>query len=123
MRSDRTRRLAGLGVLALVLLTLGATSWWFRGRPEARQVVYVVPAGTVARLAQGEDIAVLPQQINLTLGAADILVIRNDDTQSVQIGPFKIEPGQRFMQQYYNRGTYDLICSIHRSERLQIVVD
>jgi hypothetical protein len=111
-------------VIALALLALGAAGWWwYRGRDEARQVVYAVPPGTVARLAAGEELAVLPDQINLTLGARDILVIRNDDTQPVQVGPFKVEPGQRFTQRYYNRGTYDLICSIHRSERLRIVVE
>jgi plastocyanin len=85
--------------------------------------VYSVPAGTIERLANGEDVAVLPQQIKLTLGVADILVIRNDDTQPMQVGPFKVEPGQSFTQQYYNRGTYALVCSIHRGEQLQIVVD
>jgi hypothetical protein len=40
MRSDVARRLAGLGVLALILLALGAAGWWwFRGRAEVRQVV------------------------------------------------------------------------------------
>lgn len=120
MRSEQTRRL----LIVLVLLALGGAGWWWRyGRDEARQVVYAVPLGTAARLAAGEAVMVLPDQINLVLGTHDILVIRNDDTQPVQIGPFKIAPGQRFTQQYYNRGTYDLICSIHRSERLRIVVD
>jgi hypothetical protein len=110
-------------LVALALLVLGGAGWWWvRGRDAARQVVYAVPPGA-ARLAGGEELALLPDQINLALGTRDILVIRNDDTQPVQIGPFKIEPGQRFTQRCYNRGTYDLICSIHRSKRLRIVVE
>lgn len=123
-QATSARRALLAGTLALALLATGAASWWWlRPSPAERQLVYSVPPGTAARLAAGEDVAVLPQTIMLTLGRRDVLVIRNDDTEPVQIGPFKIAPGQRFEQQYYNRGTYDLICSIHRGEALRIVVE
>jgi hypothetical protein len=124
MRFLISRRTALAGALALLLLASGVAAWWLSGPSEAeRQVVYAVPPGTAARLAAGESVEVLPSTIELTLNQRDILIIRNDDTQPVQIGPFKIEPGQRFVQQYYNRGTYDLVCSIHASQRLRIVVN
>jgi hypothetical protein len=112
------------GALALLILALGGAAWWLSGPSEtARQVIYTVPPGTAARLAAGENVEVLPPTISLTLNQHDILIIRNDDTQPVQIGPFKIEPGQRFVQRYYNRGAYDLVCSIHASQRLRIIVN
>jgi hypothetical protein len=108
---------------ALLVLALGSAVWWLSAwRAEARRVEFVVPPGTAARLAAGEEPAILPQTITLTLGLRDTLVIRNEDTQSVQIGPFKIEPGQQFVQRYYNPGTYDLVCSIHESEQLRVIV-
>ncbi len=120
---DRSRWIA-LALGALVLAALGAAGWWLlQPSLEARQLVYSVPAGTAARIAAGEPVAVLPETITLTLGRRDILVIRNDDSEPVQIGPFKVEPGQRYTQQYYNRGSYDLICSVHRSQRLRIIVE
>ncbi|MFN8566873.1 MAG: hypothetical protein U0Z44_04980 [Kouleothrix sp.] len=72
--------------------------------------------------ASGAATLALPQTINLTLNRQDVLVICNDDSQAVQIGPFKIEPGQRFVQQYYNRGTYELMCTIHVAQRMQVIV-
>ena len=83
----------------------------------AGQVAYAM----LARLAAGEQVEVLPQTI--TLRRNDTLVIRNDDTQPVQIGPFPIAPGQRFVQQYVDAGTIDLVCSVHQGERLRIVVE
>jgi plastocyanin len=117
-------RWPALALGALVLAGLGAAGWWLlQPSAEARQLVYSVPAGTAARVAAGEPVAALPETITLTLGQRDILVIQNDDSEPVQIGPFKLEPGQRYTQQYYNRGSYDLICSVHRSQRLRIVVE
>lgn len=125
MRPGKNRRwLIGGALVALVALALAAAAWWQSGpSAEERQVVYSVPPGTVARMATGEHLDVLPATIALTLGKQDILVIRNDDSQPIQVGPFKIEPGQRFVQQYYNRGTFDLICTIHENERLRIIIE
>lgn len=124
MRTPLARRAIGAVALAVALLAALAGVWWWRGPSEAaRQVVYAVPPGTAARLAAGQAVEVLPATINLTLNQHDILVIRNDDTQPVQIGPFTIDPGQRFVQRYYNRGTYELLCTIHADQRLRVIVE
>ena len=117
-------RWLALALTALALAALGVAGWWLlRPSAEARQLVYSVPAGTAAQVAAGEPVAALPETITLTLGRRDILVIRNDDTQPVQIGPFIVAPGQRFEQQYYNRGSYNLVCSVHKGEQLRVVVE
>lgn len=108
-----------LFVLLLALLLGGCAN----NDAEARKLVFVIPEGTVARQAAGESVNVLPETITLKLGQQDTLVIRNDDSQAVQIGPFKIGPGQRYEQQYYNRGTFDLVCTLHTTQKLKIVIE
>lgn len=123
MSIQRRRLVVGIG-LAVVLLALvpGLLQWWL-GSAADRQLVYAIPAGTAARLAAGEEVSVLPSTIRLTIGERDTLIIRNDDRETVTIGPFRIEPGQQFRQQFNTPGTYDLTCSVHRGERLQLVVE
>lgn len=123
LMASMRRAIAASLVVVLVAATAGAIWWWSGPSAEERQVVYTVPPGTAALLARGEQVTVLPQTINLTLGRHDILIIRNDDVEPVQVGPFKIDPGQSFTQQYYNRGTYELVCSIHQGQRMRIVVE
>lgn len=110
------------GVLVLAALAALAARQWGEPSDAARQVVYAIPPGTADQIARGEQVQVLPQTITLTLGRADILIIRNDDTQPVTIGPFRVAPGQQFRQRYYSRGTYDLICSVHAGARLRVLV-
>jgi len=124
MNTRMARRAFGVAMLAGLLIAVLAGAWWWRGPSEAqRQALFSIPPGTAARLAAGETVEVLPSTINLTLNQRDILVIRNDDSVPVQIGPFTIDPGQRFSQRYYNRGTYELMCTIHADQRLRVVVE
>lgn len=112
--------LAGL----ILLITVGLGGLWLlqEARNAARTYVVSVPPGTAARLAAGERIEVFPRQIELRLSEHDTLVVRNDDNVAMTVGPYRIEPGQRFVQRYAGPGTFDLICSIHGAEELRIVV-
>jgi hypothetical protein len=108
------------GLLLIVLVSAG---WWaWDSFEQRRQVVYVIPAGTSAQIASGASVSVLPTTIELERNVRDTLVIRNDDTQPLQIGPYLVAPGQRFVQRYPNRGTFDLLCSIHPSQRMRVIV-
>jgi plastocyanin len=125
MRSTVIRPALLVAVLLAALVgALGLWSWEAtRGEREAaRQLVFTIPEGAAARLAAGEELEVLPETILLALDTHDTLVIQNDDRAAVQIGPFKVEPGQRFVQRYYNPGTFDLVCTIHGSQRMRVVV-
>lgn len=112
--------LAGL----ILLIGLGAGGLWLmsEARAAARTYVVRVPPGTAARLAAGEGVEVFPQRIELKLSKYDALEVRNDDSEVVTIGPYRIEPGQRWVQRYEGPGTFELMCSIHKGERLSIVV-
>ncbi|MEN9936905.1 MAG: hypothetical protein RLZZ387_3484 [Chloroflexota bacterium] len=117
------RRMAAVGFGLLAALALGLGAWqWSAWRAESRQLVFTVPPGTAQRMAAGEEVSVLPGTIELDLSTHDTLVIRNDDSAAVTIGPFKIEPGQRFVQRYTNPGTFDMMCTLHSSQRVRVVV-
>jgi hypothetical protein len=112
-----------LAALAL-LIGLGLGGIWVlrEARASARSYVVRVPPGTAARIAAGERVEVFPQRIELKLSQYDTLVVRNDDREPMTIGPYRVEPGQRFVQRYEGPGTFDLVCSAHPGARLQIVV-
>lgn len=112
-----------LGGLAL-LISVGLGGLWLlrEARAVSRTYLVRIPPGTAARLAAGEEFEVFPQRIELKLSEHDTLVIRNDDSEALTVGPYRIEPGQRFVQHYEGPGTFDLICSLHGAEGLRIVV-
>ena len=44
-----------------------------------REELFEIPRGTWARRMKGEDLGILPDEIRLTLGIRDMLVLRNLD--------------------------------------------
>jgi hypothetical protein len=122
----RTYLLIGLAALVLIVIGLGlfgAVRWMQQREEQARTLEFRVPPGTAARIAAGETPEILPAVITLQIGVADILVIANDDSEPVTIGPYRIAPGQRFIQRYYSPGQFDLVCSLHADQQLQIIVE
>ena len=120
MRMPRPTLVAAAVALLAILVTTGY--WWTSRADSSRELMFTIPAGTGAKLAAGEKVDVLPQTIAIDLSEENTLVIHNADSEPVTIGPYKIEPGQRFSQRFYNPGTFDLLCSVHGGEPLRIVV-
>lgn len=116
----RRRRLAIIAVIAVAAIGVAAYAYASAGRSNGTAVVYVVPAGTAARIASGESVSILPSTILLRAG--DTLVIRNEDTAPVQLGPFRIDAGQTLSHRYKTAGVYDLECTVHKDGKLTIVV-
>ncbi len=50
-----------------------------------RQVELVIPAGTAQRVAAGESIPSIPEEMTFVVG--DVLMVKNEDTQAHQLGP------------------------------------
>ncbi|MBI3732543.1 MAG: hypothetical protein HY259_03685 [Chloroflexi bacterium] len=132
MQLTRRRLIAliggGLSVAALLILVAvpNWTVWWnWQGGQSdpAHQLVFDVPPGTVERLNRGEAVEILPHTIRLTLGGRDTLVIKNNDRLPVTVGPLIIDPGQRFVERFYQPGSYQLACSLHPEALLQILVE
>jgi hypothetical protein len=105
--------------IATILLVICGLWLW---NSQARELVFVIPAGTAARQAAGEQVAIFPPTIAIDLQQQDTLIIRNDDSVPVTVGPFRVAPGQRFIQRYRSPGTFELLCSAHGGEALRIVV-
>ncbi len=118
--STRARVIILLATIAMI--GVGGFFLWQATTDRQRQLIFEIPPGTAARIAAGEAVNIFPSTIVIDLRQHDTLIIQNNDSEEVTIGPFKIVPGQRFVQRYWNPGTYELICSVHQGEQLRIVV-
>jgi len=118
--STRARVIILLATIAMI--GAGGFFLWQATTDRQRQLIFEIPPGTAARIAAGEVVNIFPSTIVIDLRQKDTLVIQNNDSEEVTIGPFKIVPGQRLVQRYWSPGVYELICSVHPGEQLRIVV-
>jgi hypothetical protein len=121
MTRSRTLRLA-----AFIAAGLAAIALWAMFAPipaGSREQLFEVPAGTWTRRAAGNKVEILPQEIRLTLGVKDILVVRNLDNVPQTFGPVLIMPGQSFRMPFGVAGDVQFECTAHASGHLRIVVD
>lgn len=91
--------------------------------PASREVVFEIPKGTWARRMAGNKVEILPQQIRLTLGLKDILVLRNRDDVPQVFGPTLMMPGQSFSLPFAVASDYHFNCTAHASGQMTIVVE
>ncbi len=117
-----TRLRIAILLATITIIAVAGVFLWQSTANQQRQLVYEIPPGTAARLAAGEEVNIFPSTIVIDLRYYDTLIIQNNDSAEVTIGPFRIVPGQRFVQRYWNPGTYELICSVHQGEQLRIEV-
>ena len=89
---------------------------------DSREAVYVIPKGTWAKRMAGEKLDVLPDEIRLTIGVRDVLVLRNQDDVPQMFGPVLIMPGQGFSLPFKLATSYQFACSLHVSGQLSVVV-
>lgn len=110
--------------IALSFVVLGGLGWASIAPIEApsREELFEIPTGTAARRLAGEDLAILPETIRLTLGVSDILVLKNADQAPHIFGPALIMPGQSFRLPFTTAATYSFICTAHANGQLNIVV-
>lgn len=90
------------------------------GTPEPEEHLITIPAGTAARLASGQDVDIIPADLDFRL--RDRLVVVNDDAANHQIGPFVIPPGDRLETFFSQAATVEGYCSLHASGRITINV-
>lgn len=110
--------------VALALALLGCAPTSQAAKQAEREVVYAIQPGTAARQNAGEKVSFLPPTINMRLGQKDVLVIRNDDADPITIDSVRVMPGQRVTQRFYNKGTFELVCSNDsHMEKVKIVVE
>jgi NMT1-like family len=89
----------------------------------ARELTFVIPPGTAARLKEGTPLTVLPSPIHLTMGVRDVLVITNDDEVIHQVGPIILGPRQTYRIPFRRPGRSQYACSLHAAGTLTLVID
>jgi hypothetical protein len=122
--SSRTRALRAGGALVLAA-ALGAAGWagFTPIETGSRDEAFVIPKGTWARRMAGAKTEILPDEIRLTLGIRDVLVLENRDEVPQQFGPTLLMPGQTFRLPFRVASRYPFACTAHVSGQMTVVVD
>lgn len=117
------RGLIGLGLAVVAALTILVGLTVSRVMDTAdREYRIVIPDGTTAKIYRGEDPEIVPQEIHLTLGEEDILVIQNDDAGGHDVAGFYIPAGTTLRQKFTEEAVYQGECTLHPSSQIQIIV-
>ena len=90
--------------------------------PASRDELFEIPQGTWARRMAGDKVEILPDTLHLTLGANDVLLLRNRDDVPQVFGPALIMPGQSFRLPFELASTYSFACTAHASGQMSVVV-
>lgn len=118
--------LIGIGIAFVVgvaaLNIVGLSPLQRQTQPVINELVYVIPKGTITNIGLGAASSVLPNQVELTVGGQDTLVIKNEDLYPFDVGGVLLHPGQSYRQKFTRPGTYDLACSVHAADRIRVIV-
>jgi hypothetical protein len=89
----------------------------------SRDEIFEIPKGTWARRMAGDPVEILPDEIRLTLGVKDILVLRNLDDVPQIFGPTLMMPGQSFRLPFASAASYQFACTAHASGQMTVIVE
>ncbi|CAH0300019.1 hypothetical protein SRABI118_04365 [Massilia sp. Bi118] len=89
----------------------------------SRDALFEIPQGTWARRMAGDLVDILPQQIVLTLGVDDTLLLRNKDSVPQVFGPVLIMPGQDFRLPFDTVSVNEFNCTAHASGSMKVIVE
>lgn len=82
---------------------------------------YVIPAGTAARIEDGEDVEIVPADLTVRVG--DVIRIVNDDTSDHIVGVFFVGAGETLTQRFKTEGVLQGECSVHPSGSFTLHVE
>jgi hypothetical protein len=112
-----------LGTLALISLLFLSWAAFTPIQSVSREEVFEIPQGTWARRMSGDAVEILPNEIRLTLGLNDVLVLKNLDDVPQIFGPTLMMPGQSFRLPFTTASSYQFACTAHASGQMTITVD
>lgn len=92
-------------------------------RSPSRDEIFEIPNGTWARRMAGDPVEILPDEIRLTLGVRDVLVLKNLDDVPQLFGPTLMMPGQSFRLPFALASSYQFTCTAHASGQMTVVVE
>jgi hypothetical protein len=119
----RATRRTGLLLLAGIAST--AVVAWAAAGPlnvQDRDQVFEIPKGTWARRMSGDKVDILPNEVHLTLGIKDVLVLKNHDEVPQVFGPVLLMPGQTFRLPFAVASSYQFACTAHASGQMTVTV-
>jgi plastocyanin len=88
--------------------------------PGPERITVEVPAGTAARIEAGEEVEIMPQALEVSVG--DTLEIRNLDAVAHEVGPYLVGAGETVRQTFTSPGTIEGICTLNPMGEVTIVV-
>lgn len=113
--------------LSILVIGVAAVIGWAAFAPlparANREQPFVIPEGTWKRRMSGDLVDILPQQIRLTLGFNDVLLLKNQDSVPQTFGPALLMPGQSFRLPFEVASEYQFACTAHSSGQMTIIVD
>ena len=101
---------------AMVVGSVALSSVTDQSEPE--QHLITIPAGTAALLSAGQDVNIIPTDLDFRL--RDRLTVVNEDSAAHQIGPFVIPAGKHLDTRFAEAATIEGFCSLHSSGRVTI---
>jgi hypothetical protein len=111
----------------IAAITLAGVIAWAALAPvptsASREQPFIIPEGTWARRMSGDLVDILPQQIRLTLGINDVLLLKNQDTVPQTFGPALLMPRQSFRLPFELASEYQFACTAHSSGQMIIIVE
>ncbi len=89
-------------------------------RDQARRIELVIPPGTAEKVAAGEPVLSLPEKMTFVEG--DLLVVKNLDSVSHQLGPVWVPPQSSGVLEVGKANTYQYACTFQTSRLFGIEV-
>ena len=111
-------------LVPIVALAIGVASAAFAPvSSPTREHRFEIPQGTWARRMAGDPVEILPNEIRLTLGVRDVLLLVNHDDVPQTFGPTLLMPGQSFRLPFAVASSYSFVCTAHASGQMTILVE
>ena len=117
-------------VSALAVVAVGGALWWSAGNDGpgtiagdasiAANYEFVIPAGSGARIDAGEQLEIIPAELEVVVGES-IRIVNEDDRGHV-VGIFYVGAGETLIQSFTSAGELSGDCSVHPSGRFTLRV-
>lgn len=112
-----------MAVTSILIFIMNEASFYFLGNiinrgPETIELV--IPAGTAELVAAGEDVPSIPDEMIFVIG--DVLVVRNEDQATHELGPVVVLPGSTASLPMDVAGNLAMACSFTSSNYLGVDV-
>ena len=117
------RVLLSLGIALLLGVIISEGSFFLQRTQLDRmpdEFELLVPAGTAERIQSGLPVPSLPD--NMTNVEGDVILVKNEDLVSHQLGPIWVPAGSTGKLTLENPNSYTLTCSFQPSQRLGLEV-